>query len=189
MGRRKGPSSFEVTASDLKDYLYCPRTIYWRYVLRIAEPRTGLMIRGKRLQDKAITRALELASLKGYRAIRRLPLRSRSLGMRGVLDALLVGEDLKPLEVKLGLRREAYKVQLTAYAMMVEEKFGEDVKEGFIFYPSGLERVLFTERLRRRVMDVSREVRRIVLSESLPDPTVRSRRCGSCEYYPFCRRI
>src|SRR5262245_33180090 len=79
---------FEVT--DLKQWTYCPRVLYYRYCLPEIRPVTDLMESGIRRHSDEVgreeRRSLRMYGLEvGERAFD-LPLRSTTLGLRGRLD-------------------------------------------------------------------------------------------------------
>lgn len=192
----KKPSSSDllVAVSDLRQYLYCPRIIYWRRVLRFGGKETPLMLRGKELQSRSVSRALELVPLRGCRAMRDIYMTSDDLGLRGRLDALIVcntKERAYPLEVKHGNPASSHKVQLAAYSLLVERVYNLQVNEGFLYYPKkeGLVRVIISPELRKKALDTVNRIREILIEESLPPPTKNAGKCFVCEHYVACRRV
>ena len=76
---------FEVT--DLKQYVACPRIVYYRYCLPRVRPITGLMEEGIRRHEEEDVRE-ERRSLRNYdlsegERIAHLALRSTELGLTG----------------------------------------------------------------------------------------------------------
>jgi len=150
------------------------------------------MRRGRERQARALRDALQLIPLRGCRVERDLVLFSERLGLWGRLDGLLMcGDRAYPLEVKFASPARSHSVQLAAYGMLVEERVGRRVDEGYLYYPGGegLMKVEWLRRMRGEVLRIVAELRRIVEEEILPPPTTNSAKCRVCEQYAFCRRV
>lgn len=124
------PSPLFLTVSDVKQYPYCPRIVYYSYLLPLrARPATYKMAEGK-LEHERVADLEERRSLRAYglsEGVRRfdVSLSSDRLGLRGRLDMVIetpgevIPVDFKNSQGKVGLN---HKYQLTAYALLVEEQ-------------------------------------------------------------------
>lgn len=193
---------FEVT--DLKQWNYCPRVVYYRYCVPDIRPVTALMELGS-AEHRHETGREERRSLRSYgltegeRAYD-LPLRSTWLGLRGRVDlAIAVPERSAPhaegivVEYKYSEQKAGIhlKLQLTAYALMLEETWDLPVKRGFI-YAIPLRRaesVTITKRLRQKVVDTVATMQEMVQGEQMPTPPTTRRQCVSCEFRRFCNDV
>src|SRR5262245_51296344 len=135
---------FEVT--DLKQWTYCPRVLYYRYCLPEIRPITDLIAAGIASHHDEGARE-ELRSLRNYglevgeRAFD-VPLSSATLGLRGRLDLAIAVPDraapgaeaivveYKDSEKPAGAH---FKLQLAAYALLLEEAWDLPVRRGFIY--------------------------------------------------------
>jgi CRISPR-associated exonuclease Cas4 len=187
-----------VTATDLKQWAYCPRIPFYRYVLPVRPAPTYKMQRGKDIQ--AAVEALERR--RGFRAYgmrdgeRRfgLWLHSERLGISGKLDLLILTADAcYPVDFKdtEGGPRRNHRLQLAAYALLAEEAFERPAPDGFIYLVPekrvvGLE---LSEADREEVRVAIREMRRMIQREELPAPTTVRARCAACEFRNYCRDI
>lgn len=192
----------EVT--DLKQWRYCPRIVWYRYCLPAVRPVTALMGHGiarhgeeEGREERRSLRAYGLA--EGERHFD-LQLRSERLGLRGRLDLAIrvVGEghgpgraivvDYKDSERAAGPH---FKLQLAAYGLMLEEAWGLPVSEGWIYsipLRKG-ERVALTAGLRRQVIEAVGRVQAAVEGELMPDPPASRRPCIDCEFRRFCNDV
>lgn len=193
-----GATAVTVTATDLKQWAYCPRIPFYRYVLPVRPAPTYKMQRGKHIQ--AAVEALERR--RGFRAYgmrageRRfgLWLHSERLGLSGKLDLLILTPDAcYPVDFKdtEGGPRRNHRLQLAAYALLAEEAFERPAPDGFIYLVPekrvvGLE---LGEADRHEVREAIREMRRMIRQEELPPPTTVRRRCPGCEFRNYCRDI
>jgi CRISPR-associated exonuclease Cas4 len=187
-----------VTATDLKQWAYCPRIPFYRHVMPVRSAPTYKMSRGKDVQ--AAVQALERR--RGFRAYgmrqgeRRfgLWLHSERLGLSGKLDLLILTPDAcYPVDFKdtEGGPRRNHRLQLAAYALLAEEAFARPAPDGFIFLVPekrvvGLD---LTEADRDEVRRALRDLRLMVEREALPSATPVRARCVACEFRNYCADI
>lgn len=187
-----------VTATDLKQWAYCPRIPFYRYVLPVRPTPTYKMRRGKDVQ--AAVEALERR--RGFRAYgmrdgeRRfgLWLHSDRLGLSGKLDLLILTRDAcYPVDFKdtEGGPRRNHRLQLAAYALLAEETFERPAPDGFVYLvpEKRVAGLALNEADRSDVRSAIAEMRRMVEREELPRPTPVRARCGVCEFRNYCADI
>jgi CRISPR-associated exonuclease Cas4 len=188
----------DLTVTDLKQWNYCARIPFYRYVLPVDSVRTYKMQRGKTAQAavEALERRRRLREY-GLAEGRRLfgaVLRSAELGLTGKLDLLIVTDTACfPVEFKHtegGVRRN-HRVQLAAYALLAEAAFEKPVREGFVYLvPSdGVVRVSVTDEERAAVHASLTAIHKMIAAEALPDPTPVRARCDACEYQNYCADV
>jgi CRISPR-associated exonuclease Cas4 len=188
----------QLTATDLKQWSYCPRIPYYRCVLPVRPAPTYKMQRGKDIQ--AAVEALERR--RGFRAygMRRgerhfgLWLHSTRLGLAGKLDLLVVTPDAcYPVDFKdtEGGPRRNHRLQLAAYALLAEEAFARPVPEAFLYLvpEKRVASVPLSDADREEVRDALAAMRRMVDREEMPPPTPVRARCTVCEFQNYCRDI
>ena len=195
-------NTFEVT--DLKQWVYCPRVVYYRYCLPDVRPVTVLMeagIAGHRDEGaREERRSLRPYGLtEGERAFD-LALRSERLGLRGRLDLAVAvpgrttpGAEAVVVEYKDSERAAGahFKLQMAAYALLLEEAWGLPVRRG-VFYAiptRQVEPVTITAALRRKVAQTVSDLRAAVVGERLPEAPESRRPCVSCEFRRFCNDV
>lgn len=201
-----------LTVTDVRQWVYCPRIVYYTYGLKVKRPVTYKMEEGT-LQHERVTALEERRTLRSYGLRRedeghrefRVALYSARLGLSGLLDmAIITPHEVIPVEYKdntpavsLDNKRATpvvalnHKYQLTAYALLCEEKFGLAVRRSFVHYiPTRQSReVLITPEMRRFVLDALADIRQMLQAERLPPPTPERRRCRECEFRRFCGDI
>ena len=191
-------AALQLTATDLKQWAYCPRIPYYRCVLPVRPAPTYKMQRGKEIQ--AAVEALERR--RGFRAYgmrhgeRRfgLWLHSERLGLAGKLDLLVVTPDAcYPVDFKdtEGGPRRNHRLQLAAYALLAEEAFERPVPEAFLYLvpERRISTIPLTNADRDEVLDSLAAMRRMIEHEELPPPTPVRARCKVCEFQNYCRDI
>ncbi|MBI1884779.1 MAG: CRISPR-associated protein Cas4 [Chloroflexi bacterium] len=185
-----------LTVSDVKQYPYCPRIVYYTYLLPLrARPTTYKMLEGK-LEHERTTELEERRSLRAYgltEGVRHLDvaLTSERLGLRGRLDMIIealsevIPVDFKNSEGRVGLN---HKYQLTAYALLVEEAWRRPVRRGFIYLvpQKRAQEVRISSNMRGWVHKALREIRDTLAREATPAPTRVRSRCTDCEFRNLC---
>lgn len=193
---------FEVT--DLKQWVFCPRVVYYRYCLPAIRPTTALMEAGIASHcDEAgreERRSLRVYALHTGERAYELPLRSTKLGLRGRLDlAIAVPQRNTPdaeaivVEYKDSERAAGphFKLQLAAYALLLEEHWGLPVRYGFLYHIPlrRAEKLPITPVLRNRVHAVVAALRQAVVGETMPAAPANRRPCVNCEFRRFCNDV
>ena len=193
---------FEVT--DLKQYTVCPRIVFYRYCLPKVRPVTVLMEEGT-LQHEEEDEREERRSLRTYgltqgERVSHLALRSERLGLSGRVDlAIAIPNRSMPeaeaivVEYKYSEQKAGshFKLQLAAYALLVEEAWGLPVKRAFLYsIPLRCaEAIAITPRLRASVIQTVESIRQCVAEEILPMPPSSLGRCVACEFRRFCNDV
>jgi len=187
-----------IRVTDLKQYVYCPRVIFYTYCMPVRKKTTFKMDLGTELH--AVIEQLERRrKLKKYGLERGERLfeqwmTSERLGLSGKLDMLILCENEQiPVDFKhtWGRTRRNHVVQLAGYALLVEETFGGSVEQGFIYLIPAEDAVVVS--LDRALKDDVRskigEIEDVIAAERMPDPTPYRSKCYECEYLNFCNDI
>lgn len=117
--------------------------------------------------------------------------RSERLCLSGTVDLVIEGDaELVVVDFKAG--REApwdnHRVQLVAYALMVEERFQKPCPRGYVLYRQRKHwvEVAIDDPLRQRTMELLQQLWETMEQRLLPDPTDVAARCRNCEFLNFC---
>ena len=184
--------------TDLKQWAYCPRIVYYQNRMPGVGKQTYKMEEGKAAQDiieqLETRRTLREYGLDG--AVRKFGvwLQSQELGLSGKLDLLLeMPSEAAPVEFKLtsGDVGRNHRLQLTGYSLLVESALGKEVKRGFVYrIPDGhVFAVSIDDSLRRDVRQAMDTMRDVITTGWLPDPTDVRKRCEECEYANYCADV
>jgi len=188
--------------TDLKQYTYCPRIVYYTYCLPLIRPTTYKMEAGKAAHEKAgkreRRRTLSAYDLEEGERRFDVQLKSPILGLTGKVDMVIEvgqgeGREMIPVEYKQTRRRigKHIRLQLAAYGMMLEEKWDIEIKRGFVYslLKRKAERVSLTERWRSEVRGLLAEMREMVEREAMPAAPRSRRQCVNCEFRRFCNDV
>jgi CRISPR-associated exonuclease Cas4 len=188
----------ELRASDLRQYLYCPRVVYFSLVVPVDRVETYKMSAG-RDAEREHARLERRRSLVRYGladGIRRcdVPVICEKLGVSGIIDEVVHGpEGPVPVEVKLAEGGVAFghKVQLAIYGMALEEQSGQPVPRGFIHLAAAKQTraVELDAKLRAAASDITRRIRVMLATQEFPPPADRPAKCDGCELRCFCNDI
>lgn len=185
----------KLRVTDVKQYVYCPRIIYFTYVCPVEKKITRKMEYGKAehvtldgLERRRTLRRYRLA--EGQRHFH-LRLWSERLALEGLLDlCLAAGSEYFPVEFKFSTRSGGlnHKYQLVSYAMLLEETYRRPVRYGLLYLVprQEVQEVIITPEARKFVTQVLDRIRRIVEREVFPPATPARGRCRDCEYRRFC---
>jgi CRISPR-associated exonuclease Cas4 len=190
------------TVTDLKQYGYCPRVVFYTYCLPLIRPTTYKMEMGiaahERAPQAARRRTLAAYGLEAGARHFDVTVTSEALGLRGRIDLVIEiggegGRELIPVEYKQTRRKVGRHIcqQLTAYGIMLEEDWGGTVRRGFVYslLKRKAEAVTLTPRRRSAVIAAVASMREMVAREVMPDPPRSRRRCVNCEFRRFCNDV
>jgi len=184
---------FYFSAEDIRQFVYCPRIIYFRYVLRGHWVLTPKMLRGQSLHER-LCRGKDKETEGFITRYYNVRLEDSDLGLFALIDIIeFDGNNIKIIELKTGKHKPGYiadthKLQVVAEAILAELSFGITVTRGAVWYEKDNETIEFeiTDRDRMKVLYVLREMKRIVKNEIFPIIERPSRKCIDCEYKRFC---
>lgn len=168
-----------VNISDLNQYLYCPRRLY--YLMFYQTQGVNVFL--------ADGRALHRRQSRRGGWYREVYLRAEALHMHGRIDVVeRVGGVVVPVERKHGSRYyENDLVQLAAYAMLLEDYLGERVPFGYLYLYGTDTRsfIEITERLREKVRETVEAIR-AMRADEVPGFSENPNKCRKCSTVTYC---
>lgn len=183
-----------MTITLLKQYTYCPRIAYYLTCTPHVRPRTYKMLVGEAAHEqerkRAARRTLSAYQIEAGERHFDVELNSTTLGMVGIVDEVVLVED-QAIVVDYKLADsvgEHHQLQLTAYALLVEEMFNLPVQQGYIYLLKTKQFKLtpITPSFRNSVLEAASAVQHIQQYEYMPPPVEQRRKCDSCEFRRFC---
>jgi CRISPR-associated exonuclease Cas4 len=187
-----------VPVTDLKQWAYCQRIVYYRQVMPgIARP-TYKMEEAKGAQELIesleMRRTLRRYGLEDGRRRFGLWLKDDGLALSGKIDLLIETErESAIVDFKLtsGEPGENHRFQLAGYALLAHGALGVEVSRGLIYrIPDGkVFEVAISQGLRDAVREALSAMRRHAAEEILPDATPIRGRCRECEYQNYCADV
>lgn len=186
-----------LTVTDVKNYAYCPRVVYYHYFLA-HRPVTGKMKEGKlehvhqqELEERRVLTWLGLPQAERQLSV---PIQSAALGLSGLLDeAIVAPAEVVVLEFKdssSGIQLN-HQLQLAAYGLLAQEHWQRPCRRGLIYLVGVRQRreIALTAALGERVRECLAAMREMLEREEFPPPTPRRGRCVDCEYRRYCNDV
>jgi CRISPR-associated exonuclease Cas4 len=186
---------FRVT--DFKQWVYCPRVLYYLYCLPDVRPVTFKMQAGteagQRTEDLEERRSLRSYGLSAGEREYNVRLSSAQLGLRGTADMVIdAAPEVIPVDFKDSDKLGPHFVlQLAAYALLLEETRGCQVQRGFLYLIPlrRAEEVRIDRRLRTRFANALAQMMKMLNTETMPEPTPQRNKCVVCEFRRFCNDV
>lgn len=186
-----------LNVTDIRQFIYCPRIVYYTVGLDLPRPLTAKMEVGTAshslAEDKERRRTFRAYGVQEEGASREfgVSLYAERLGLGGRIDmALVLPQEVCPVEYKdsvgpLGLH---HKYQLTAYALLAEEYWGKPVRRVFVYWIPlrKAQEIAITPAMRRYTTRLLNAMRRMLEEDVRPGPTSRRARCHDCEFRRYC---
>ncbi|MEX0569303.1 MAG: CRISPR-associated protein Cas4 [Candidatus Njordarchaeota archaeon] len=193
-----------VTLTDIKNWIYCPKIVYYNRVLRVKPLVGAVQEAGKRIHKEEIARIMRRKGIgKWERKIyilkeKEVELYSQRLRLRGIVDLIVMNEygEIFPVEIKYMRSNKGriwldHRFQLIAQAMLIEENYNRPVKRAYIYYcvEQKVLKTRITKKDKELLEEIIRKILDIIESEEEPKTRVPKSRCtGGCGYAWICKR-
>ncbi len=192
---------FGLTATDVLEYLYCPRFVFFESYLCIPEHQekrfkvqTGRTIH----DDKARLNPNYLRKKLGVVERKISVYLASPQGMRGVVDEILFLKDgsAAPLDYKYAEYKERtfknHRYQLTFYGQLIQDNYGLPVNRGYIVYTRSRNKVIevgISQSMYAELHIIIEALMNVVLKGKYPSPTQYKARCLDCCYRNICEKV
>jgi len=188
-----------LSPSEIIEYLYCPRFIYFMFCLCIDqnEHKRFKVQKGREIhKEKALMNKDYLRKKIGMIAKEiDVYLSSDKHHLRGIVDEVLTLQDgtMAPLDYKFAEYREknyqTYKMQALAYAMLISDNYNVSVNRAFIVYTRSRNQLVEIEFSNKDYEAFNKLVKKILLiiqKGFYPKRTSSRARCEDCTYKNIC---
>ncbi|MCB5278689.1 MAG: CRISPR-associated protein Cas4 [Candidatus Cloacimonetes bacterium] len=188
-----------ITPSEVIEYLFCPRFVYFMNVLKINqhEHRRNLVNKGRNIHK------LKLVHNKDYirsrigvnEKLADVYLSSQQLRLVGKIDEVLFLNNglAAPLDYKYSFWNnkvfKTHKMQQTLYSLLIEENFGISVEHAYIVYirsKNHLQPIPVTDAMKHKALDLLETIFEIVNKGLFPNVKRNKRKCEDCTYRNIC---
>ncbi len=187
-----------IPVTDLKQWTYCERIVYYHRVMPAIGQQTFKMKEALAAQDLIETlemrRGLQAYGFEG--AVRRFGvwLSDETLGLSAKTDLILKREDqVAVVDFKLtaGEPGENHRMQLAGYAMLAEAVYKLPSPLAFLYRipDNRVFAIEIGDELRKRGRDRGRANPRDGANPRLPPSTPVRKRCAECEYVNYCADV
>lgn len=188
-----------LTPSEIIEYLYCPRFIYFMHCLNIPqhEEKRFKVLKGREIHEKKskINREYLRKKIGCIKRENLVYLVSERYHLRGEVDEVLFLEDntLAPLDYKFTEYKDrlyrTHRIQSILYGLLIMDNYEQEVKKGFLCYTRSknlLKEIVFREKDFERVNNIIKEMLFIIQDGYFPKSTPYKIRCVDCCYKNIC---
>lgn len=186
------------TVSDVKQWVYCPRVVFYQTCLPHVRPVTHKMdlgeLAGQAEEGREERRSLRAYGLEAGEREYSVRLMSERLGLRGEVDMIVTtpAGEVIPVDYKLSeIDGPHFKIQVAAYALLLEELRQCEVKRGFLYLIPlrRADEVSIDRRLRTKTEATLKAMLEMLTLEKMPPPADSLRKCTACEFRRFCNDV
>lgn len=194
-------TAFSITASDILEFLFCPRFTYFQNYLDIPqhEEKRFKVQRGRTVhEDKASINPEYLRKKIGCIERKKAVYLSSEKGIRGIVDEILFLNDgsAAPLDYKYAEYKDRtfrnHKYQLTFYARLIGEHYQVPVNRGYIIYTRSRNKLIevpITQKMHGELDNIISDLLAVIQKGIYPKPTKYKARCGDCCYRNICEKV
>ena len=119
---------------------------------------------------------------------------SNKLQLKSIIDRIEIYENsYVPIELKTGkMPKEGvwpgHRIQIAAYAMLLEEKFKTSVKEGFVRYLDAKEtrQIAINPFMKEEIINLVKEVQELLKNQDVPNYCENRNKCANCGLKETC---
>lgn len=188
-----------LTPSEIMEYLFCPRFIYFIHCLNIPqhEEQRYKVLMGREVHKKKSKMNKDYLREK-IGCIKRellVYMVSERYHLKGEVDEILFLKDntIAPLDYKFTEYKErlyrTHKIQSILYSLLIMDNYGSQVKRGFLCYVRSknlLKEIVFKDGDFEKINDIIKEIVFIIQKGYFPKGTHYKNKCVDCCYKNIC---
>ncbi|MHA1328010.1 MAG: CRISPR-associated protein Cas4 [Promethearchaeota archaeon] len=183
-----------IGSEDIRQYIYCKRKIYFRYVVRAPMEKTPKMEFGSEKHEILQSIKHKIKDEEVISKYYNIYLTDPKLCLVGLIDYFEYdGKEAWPVEIKTGNPppkglEERDKAQVVAQALLIERNFNFLVKKVKIVYTKVNKIMEFPITIddKVKVMNIIREIQDLIIKEEIPPPIKEEAKCLDCECRQYC---
>lgn len=188
-------SLIPLRVSDLKQFVYCPRVVYYQYLMPVGKKTTFKMDYGK-IEEARIDKLETRRKLKKYgiaegKRLFHIAINSYKLALSGKLDMLIETRDeYIPVDFKYtkGKPHKNHFYQLCGYALILEDIYPKKVNHGFVYLIPLEDAIIFelNDSMKEETKGMLFEIRKMLRQKEMPPIVDNRSKCYDCEYKNYC---
>ncbi len=178
-----------LSAGAIKKYLFCKRSFYYEFIENYYKDNE-YTLKGKEYHRNVDTKQKIVKN--NVVQYTKVYLESKTLNINTVADMIEESQGkIYPVEYKSGKAdtiRFAHMIQLTIEALLLEETKNIKVDFGYLYYADSQKRVKvsFTEKLRKKTIEIIKEVQNFLKNPFLPPVESNIHKCMKCSLLDYC---
>lgn len=186
------------TVTDLKNYIYCPRIIYFKNLHQFSEPleNNSLVKEGSNFHKKRFKYQNYIKKIfKEYESNKKeVKIYDEDIDICGIVDEIFFStKETIPVEYKfseyMGEIHETHLIQLTLYALLIKRNYNVTVLKGYIVYTRGAIKcieVVFEKEDFANCLENINMMKKIFLGQYIPNLNLNIEKCNSCYFKKIC---
>ena len=192
-----------ISVTDIKQYIYCPRIVYFDRVLHAKQIFGSQQSDSKQLHEEYVTKELKRKDaiyyspeFVGAEKYMYITLNSNKHRLQGNIDCIIkttrgeyIPVDYKNMHSDKGRICMQHKYQLVGYALLIEDNFNTIVKQAIVNYiPENLIIPFeITPTMKTFVKRAIGHIKHIIKNEELPPIHITKHKCtGGCGHKQIC---
>ena len=179
----------------IRQYLFCPRVVYFLEVLAIPKAVPIWVKEGSehhKAQEKLFKkRTLARFGLENAEFKQNISLNHKDFNFYGICDALIISStNVYPVEIKLHGTKptKAQKMQLIAYGILAQQIYNKKFELGFITFEKNAKTIPIKveENIKLELIDLVEKIIKMIKIENLPYSSAEDEKCTQCEFLNYC---
>ncbi len=192
-------SRVSITPSEVIEYMYCPRFIYFMLYLKIPQKEESRykVQKGRRVHERKrkINKGYLRKKLGVEKKLIDQKLSSQEYGIHGIIDEILFLKDgtAASLDYKFAKYKKrlfnTYKYQAIMYSMLIKDNYNLDVNRAFLVYTRSKNKLVEIDIKQDdfdEIATVLEEINKVIAKGYYPKATSYKRRCRDCCYRNIC---
>lgn len=193
--RRKSLNLYKLPIHLIRQYLFCPRVVYFLEVLNIPKATPIWVKEGESHHKKQAElfkrRTLMRFGLEEAEFKSNVSLSCEEFKFYGICDGLIISQkNIYPVEIKLHGSKptKAQRMQLIAYGILAEKRFGKVFDLGFILYEKNGKTIPINinDIDKSEVVNIVDEIIEMIQFGRLPHSSADDEKCTQCEFENYC---
>ena len=186
---------FEKDSILIKQFSISPRELYQKIQIQM---KNDIQLRAQTIENTMKKGFLGKDLFKNLtpKYISEMPLYSETLGLKGRADRVALDREKQtiiPFELKTRPIEKVWpsdEIQLTAYAMLLEEKYQTKIPFGILESGDVKHEVLITEQNKEKIRNIIEQIKKLLLNENA-DPMFPSSfsKCQTCSFKQECEDL
>lgn len=180
----------------IRQYIFCPRIVYFNLLSNIKPVYPLHVLHGNKYHSKQDT----LFSIRDFKKfhidykekVNNLYLESDTYGLCGIVDTFFICDsEIIVLDYKNTNKSSisySHKMQLTAYSLLLSEKYGKPCNRGIIAYGNNMKfiEVKILENDIKNLEKILLQINIMLEKAVFPDSSAGENKCLQCEYLNYC---
>ncbi len=188
-------NSYKLPIHLIRQYLFCPRVVYFLEVLNIPKMAPIWVNEGQKHHAKQAElfkrRTLARFGLENAEFENQVLLKDEKFDFYGISDGVIISDThVYPVEVKLHGFAPTFsqKMQLIAYGVLAKNVFEKECDLGFILFENNAKTVpvKITNEDEARLLKLIGEIVLCIQKGKLPHSNANEAKCTQCEFENYC---